>query len=79
MNIFHLVSNGERSVITSSPEILERELGGKWAPRAEPTEQATWIEAKREFGFELTPLQQQLLGKTPEEAARITRAWVWGD
>lgn len=61
MQEYILISDGERSVITpffptkNFPE-------DEWEPRSDWITAPSWIAAKEAFGFELTPLQRQLLG-----------------
>lgn len=60
---FHLMSNGERSVIcnTEQREFLDiHQRDGHWTPRGR-VEAEDWLHAKAEFGFELTLLQRTML------------------
>lgn len=60
---FHLMSNGERSVIcnTEQREFLDiHQRDGRWAPRGR-VEAGTWLDAKNGLGFELTLLQRTML------------------
>lgn len=62
MSLHYLQSNGDRSVIHT--EILDG-----FGLRAAPVEAASWIAAKEAFGFELTPLQKQLLKESHDGQA----------
>jgi hypothetical protein len=56
---FHLMSDGERSVITNSP-VKDCPKDEGWSTRGS-VEASSWIHAKETFGFELTPMQADLL------------------
>ena len=76
---FHLVSDGERSVVLDDPtwedwKVLRR---GEWTPRAKPIQAASWLDAKAGFGFELTAMQAAMLPAGPQERAAIQRSWAW--
>lgn len=74
--LFHLVSNGQRSVITTLPRDLPT-TDGQWSPRHDPLMADDWLEAKAAFGFELTPLQVSLRGKSLSERSRLVHSWAW--
>ncbi len=58
MQTFTLMSNGERSVITSTPEYLDAHLNESSRGSVDAE---TWLDAKAALGFGLTPLQAQML------------------
>lgn len=57
-----LISNGERSVITAMFPTKDFP-DDEWSTRSDWIEAPSWLAAKQALGFELTPLQRQLLGK----------------
>ncbi len=60
--IFYLSSDGTRSMLHTE-EDLGRYQHNKldWSSRAQPINAKSWLAAKKAFGFELTPLQNDLL------------------
>ena len=56
---YTVYSNGDRSIIASEPDKIEP----GFSPRSQPLEAKSWIAAKLAFGFELTPVQRELLAK----------------
>lgn len=54
MTMFYLQSDGERSVIHTA-------LIDGFGLRAAPLEARSWIAAKKEFGFDLTALQTEMM------------------
>jgi hypothetical protein len=64
--LYMLQSNGDRSVIHTELVTEKRLLDGVlvdayFEQRGKPVEANSWLEAKKKFGFELTPEQQRLL------------------
>lgn len=55
MTTYFLLSDGDRSMITTIPEVAGFHSAGK------PVAAKSWLAAKLAFGFELTPIQAGLL------------------
>lgn len=69
MSKFTLQSNGERSIIAGELQPGFRPKSSVAAP--------DWLHAKRALGFELTPLQEELLDLDPPARLKVIQREKW--
>ena len=71
--IYHLLSNGDRSVIVPETEAKDF-LSHGYTPRSEkPVAAPDWLHAKALFGFELSPLQRSMLNAPTQTRVHLAR------